>query len=47
MYRKEFLAVIQAFFDTDQDFDVQTKLKAQDEYEKLREALTVQSVFEA
>ena len=47
MYRKEYMQIISEFFEMDIALDAKTKLKAQDEYEKLRDALSLQNMFEA
>jgi len=47
MFRKEYMAIIQEFFEMDIEIDSKTKLMAQEEYEKLREALSLQNMFEA
>jgi hypothetical protein len=47
LYQTELINKITKFFQMDIDLNAETKLKAQDECEKLREALSLQNVFEA
>ena len=41
------MKIISEYFEMDIEIGAKTKLMAQDEYEKLREALSLQNMFEA
>jgi len=47
MFRNKFMDLIWDFFDMDDCLNTQTKLKALDELEKIREKLSLQNMFEA
>jgi hypothetical protein len=46
IYRNDLMDLITNFFKMNISLNAETQLKAQDEYEKLREALSIQNVFE-
>ena len=46
LFRKEFMHLFGKFFEMNEDINDETKMLALEEYEKLREAMTLQNVFE-
>ena len=46
LYRKEFMEFFLKFFEMNEEVNDEVKLRALEEYEKLREAMSLQNVFE-
>jgi len=46
LYRTEFMEFFMKFFEMDEEVNDEVKLRALEEYEKLREAISLQNVFE-
>ena len=46
-YRKEYIEFFMTFFSSKEEFKDELKLKALEEYEKLRDAVSLQNVLES